>query len=270
MMHQNSKSEPTLEVEDLAFGYGPRQPVIDGLSLCVDRGRVHAVLGCSGCGKTTLLRLIAGLERLERGRIRVDGVPLAGDGVHLAPERRPVGMVFQDYALFPHRTARRNVLFGIRGGTRRERIRRADETLDSLGVLELADRMPHTLSGGQQQRIALARSLVRKPRVMLLDEPFSSLDAETRTKVRTEILGVLRASGVATLIVTHDPAEAEAVADSTSWVASCQTGPRFVTIGDTGGTAAATEVCVRSPDVGEIKESDGLKPSEGLRSADHG
>lgn len=137
-------------------------------------------------------------------------------------------MVFQDYALFPHRTARRNVLFGIRGGARRERLRHADQAMDSLGVLELADRMPHTLSGGQQQRVALARSLVRRPRVMLLDEPFSSLDVETRSRVRNEILGVLKAAGIATLIVTHDPAEAEAVADSTSWVASCQTGPRFV------------------------------------------
>lgn len=228
MKHQNQEHGPALEIEDLAFGYGPKHPVIDGLSLCVESGRVHAVLGCSGCGKTTLLRLIAGLERLQRGRIKVDGVELASGGVHLAPERRPVGMVFQDYALFPHRTARRNVLFGIRGGARRERLRHADQAMDSLGVLELADRMPHTLSGGQQQRVALARSLVRRPRVMLLDEPFSSLDVETRSRVRNEILGVLKAAGIATLIVTHDPAEAEAVADSTSWVASCQTGPRFV------------------------------------------
>lgn len=226
----NQGSNPALEVVDLGFGYSRGKPVIDALSLRVAAGEVHCVLGCSGCGKTTLLRLVAGLERVERGRILVNGIEIAGHEVHVPPERRPVGMVFQDYALFPHRSVRRNILFGIRKGPRRERIRRAEATLDSVGVLDLADRMPHTLSGGQQQRVALARSLVMEPRVMLLDEPFSSLDAETRSSVRAEILDVLRKAGVATVMVTHDPEEAKLVADTTSWVAACGSTEEFVAI----------------------------------------
>ena len=212
---------PVLEIVDLEFGYGAGPSVIDGCRLSVVGGEIHCVLGCSGGGKTTLLRLIAGLERAGRGTISIDGETMDGPGVHLPPERRPVGMVFQDFALFPNRTVRGNVMFGMGGVRRRERRSRADEQLDRVGILDLAARMPHTLSGGQQQRVAIARSMARRPRVMLLDESFSSLDVETRQEVRGGIASVLKDAGVATIMVTHDPSEAEAVGDRVSWLDAC-------------------------------------------------
>ncbi len=210
-----------LEITDLEFGYGRGPAVIDSCRLSVASGEVHCVLGCSGGGKTTLLRLIAGLERSRSGTIAVDGDVIEGPGVHRPPERRPVGMVFQDFALFPNRSVRGNVMFGMRGLPRRERTARADEHLDRVGMLDFASRMPHTLSGGQQQRVAIARSMARGPRVMLLDEPFSSLDTETRIEVRSQTMSVLREAKVATVMVTHDPTEAEAVGDRTSWLDAC-------------------------------------------------
>ena len=207
-----------LRVESLSFGYDYNTPVIEQCSLQVPPGSVHCVLGSSGGGKTTLLRLIAGLERADGGTIWIDAEQVAGHGVHLPPERRPVGMVFQDLALFPNRSVRRNVLFGVSGGSRANRIERANALLDLVGIRHLSDRMPHTLSGGQQQRVAIARALTREPKVMLLDEPFSSLDRETRVEVRTEIINLLRQQGVATLMVTHDPSEADAIADTVSRV----------------------------------------------------
>lgn len=210
-----------LEIDGLEFGYGRERAVIESCRLSVAGGEVHCVLGCSGGGKTTLLRLVAGLERARGGTITIDGTIVEGPGVHLPPERRAVGMVFQDFALFPNRSVRGNVMFGLRGVPRRERSARADEHLDRVGILDLASRMPHTLSGGQQQRVAIARSLAREPRVMLLDEPFSSLDTETRMEIRSETVKLLREARVATVMVTHDPAEAEAIGDRTSWLDAC-------------------------------------------------
>ena len=210
-----------LEIRDLEFAYGGGPPVIEGCHLTVRSGEVHCLLGCSGGGKTTLLRLVAGLERARSGTIHVDDSLIEGPGVHLPPERRSVGMVFQDFALFPNRSVRENVLFGTRGLPRRDRAARAEEHLDRVGMLEYASRMPHTLSGGQQQRVAIARALVRQPRVMLLDESFSSLDTETRIEVRAETVRLLREEAVATVMVTHDPAEAEAVGDQVSWLDAC-------------------------------------------------
>ena len=205
-----------LGISALSFGYSSSARVIDKYELHVPRGTVHCVLGASGGGKTTLLRLIAGLERIDGGSISVDGTTLASNDLHVPPERRPVGMVFQDYALFPNRNVRRNVLFGMGGKPRREKMQEADRLLECVGMRDLADRMPHTLSGGQQQRVALARALARNPGVMLLDEPFSSLDTETRCEIRTETLAMLRAANVATLMVTHDPNEADLVGDEVS------------------------------------------------------
>ncbi len=210
-----------LEIRDLEFAYAGGAPVIDGCRLSVRRGEVHCLLGCSGGGKTTLLRLIAGLERARSGTIHVDDSMIEGPGVHLPPERRSVGMVFQDFALFPNRSVRENVLFGIRGVARRDRGALVDTHLDRVGMFEYASRMPHTLSGGQQQRVAIARALVRRPRVMLLDESFSSLDTDTRIEVRAETVRLLRDAEVATVMVTHDPAEAEAVGDQVSWLDAC-------------------------------------------------
>ncbi len=210
-----------LEITDLEFAYAGGPPVIDGCRLSVRSGEVHCLLGCSGGGKTTLLRLIAGLERSRSGTIHIDDSIIEGPGVHLPPERRSVGMVFQDFALFPNRSVRENVLFGLRGVPRRERATLAEAHLDRVGMIEYASRMPHTLSGGQQQRVAIARALVRQPRVMLLDESFSSLDTETRIEVRAETVKLLRDAAVATVMVTHDPAEAEAVGDQVSWLDAC-------------------------------------------------
>ncbi len=210
-----------VEIEDLDFRYGRGPAVIDGCRLAVAAGEVHCILGCSGGGKTTLLRLVAGLERAHGGTISIDDEIVEGPGVHLPPERRRVGMVFQDFALFPNRSVRGNVMFGMREVPRRRRGAMADEHLARVGMADHADRMPHTLSGGQQQRVAIARALARRPRVMLLDEPFSSLDAETRAEVRTETLGILREAQVATIMVTHDPDEATSIGDRSTWLDAC-------------------------------------------------
>ena len=207
------RAETGLLTEGLSFAYRGGERLFEWTGLRVEPGRVHCVLGPSGCGKTTLLRLIAGLERIQAGSISVDGRLLGAPDLHVPPEQRPVGMVFQDFALFPNRSVIANVTFGMRRASRSSRRQHALRLLESVGMAEFAARMPHTLSGGQLQRVALARSLATGPSVMLLDEPFSSLDSELRSQVRGELLGVLRNAGVATLMVTHDPREAEAVAD---------------------------------------------------------
>lgn len=204
-----------LVVEQVHFAYA-RHTVLQGVSLEVAQGEVHALLGSSGCGKTTLLRLIAGLERMQAGHIIIDGTLIASETRHVSPERRSVGMVFQDYALFPNFTVLRNVLFGLTDGSHASRRDIARSLLEQVGMIEFEDAMPHTLSGGQQQRVALARSLARRPSVMLLDEPFSSLDTALRESIRIELLSLLRDAGVATLMITHDPVEADAVADRIS------------------------------------------------------
>ena len=219
--HSNHETSSMLEIVDLEFGYGRQPSVIERCRLSVARGEVHCVLGSSGGGKTTLLRLIAGLERSRSGTITIDGQVVEGAGVHQPPERRPVGIVFQDFALFPNRTVQGNVMFGMRGIPRRERASRAEEHLDRVGMLAFASRMPHTLSGGQQQRVAIARAMARRPRVMLLDESFSSLDTETRSEIRAETMKLLREAQMATVMVTHDPAEAEKVGDRVSWLDAC-------------------------------------------------
>ena len=206
-------SDPVLQLEAVRFAYDRGAVVVDGVDLALQKGEVHALLGPSGCGKSTLLRLIAGLERPDAGRIHLADRCVSDDNIQVAPEHRPVGFMFQDYALFPHLNVERNVCFGMTGVPRQARREKANDLLARVGLAEKADAMPHTLSGGQQQRVALARALARDPQVMLLDEPFSGLDAELRVSVREETLRVLRETGVAVLMVTHDPAEAQAVAD---------------------------------------------------------
>ena len=183
---------------------------LDGATLCVERGEVVALLGPSGCGKTTLLRTIAGFERPDAGTVRIGETIVAGGGAWLAPERRGVGMVFQDYALFPHLTVEENVGFGL---SRRERRPRVSELLDSVGLAGLDRRYPHELSGGQQQRVALARALAASPDVVLLDEPWSNVDPTLRTELREEVARVLRPLGVTVVLVTHDREEAFSLAD---------------------------------------------------------
>ena len=186
---------------------------VSSASLGVSAGEIIAVLGPSGCGKTTLLRLIAGLEGTDSGTITVAGELVSAPGVHVPPERRRVGMVFQDYALFPHLTVAANIGFGLGGKSKADKGMRVEEILRLVGLTGLGDRYPHQLSGGQQQRVAVGRTLAPQPFAVLLDEPFSNLDAGMRAGVRTEVGEILRGRGVATVIVTHDREEAFSLAD---------------------------------------------------------
>ncbi len=178
---------------------------VSAFDVDVPHGQILALVGPSGCGKTTVLRLIAGLERLDAGSIEIGGRLVAADGLHIGPDKRRVGFVFQDYALFPHLTVEQNVAYARRGKRSDPRVTGA---LDMVGLDRLRDRLPHELSGGQQQRVALARTLAAEPDILLLDEPFSNLDAGLRERVRGEIRLVLKNSGTTTLFVTHDQQEA--------------------------------------------------------------
>lgn len=189
---------------------GAEAHTLRGIDFCLRSGELVGLLGPSGCGKTTLLRLIAGFERPERGAVWIAGRQVAGEERWLVPERRGVGMVFQDYALFPHLNAWRNLCFGLRRG---EDTSRAAWLLELLGLKGLERRYPHELSGGQRQRLALARALAPRPSVVLLDEPFSNLDVEVRLRLRAELPQVLSQCGACGLIVTHDPEEALAICD---------------------------------------------------------
>jgi len=203
---------PALALEHVSHAFGDLLAV-DDVSLTLERGEVVCLLGPSGCGKTTALRVCAGLEPLQRGRVLIEGEVVAGAGPERPPEDRSVGLVFQDYALFPHLTIADNVAFGLRRLPAAERRQRVSAALDLVGMGASAGAHPHMLSGGQQQRVALARALAPRPRVMLLDEPFSNLDARLRQQVRDDTLHVLKQSGTTTLMVTHDPEEAMFMAD---------------------------------------------------------
>ena len=183
---------------------------VDDAQLCVERGEFVALLGPSGCGKTTLLRMIAGFEEPESGTVEVAGTPVAGAGAWVPPERRKVGMVFQDYALFPHLTVADNVGFGL---PRRERRTRVPAVLALVDLCGLGDRYPHELSGGQQQRVALARALAPGPELVLLDEPWSNIDPHLRSSMRDELARILRGLDVTVVLVTHDREEAFSLAD---------------------------------------------------------
>jgi len=191
-----------------------RPPAVDGLSFAVERGQILALLGPSGCGKTTTLRLIAGFEAPDAGQITIRGQVVAdADGVALAPEARGVGVVFQDYALFPHLNVADNVAFGLDRLPRAGQQARVHEVLELVGLTDFRRRYPHELSGGQQQRIAVARALAPSPAVLLLDEPFSNLDADLRAQMRDEVEKILRSTGTTAIFVTHDQEEAFTVAD---------------------------------------------------------
>jgi iron(III) transport system ATP-binding protein len=186
---------------------------VSGVTLSLAAGDMGVLIGPSGCGKTSLLRAIAGLETLSSGRLTMQGDVLADERTHVAPHLRRIGMVFQDYALFPHMSVRRNVSFGIEALARTERQARVAEVLALVGLADLADRAPHELSGGQQQRVALARALAPRPRLLLLDEPFSNLDADLRERLAHDIRAILKAAGMTALFVTHDQLEAFAIGD---------------------------------------------------------
>jgi iron(III) transport system ATP-binding protein len=203
---------PVVEVAGLTVRYGDTVAV-DAVDLAVPEGELTVLVGASGCGKTSLLRAVAGFEVPAAGEVRIDGRTVVGPGTWVPPERRRVAMVFQEGALFPHRTVEGNVLYGLSALPRRERRQRARQALERVGMSELADRFPDQLSGGQQQRVALARALAPEPRLILLDEPFASLDAALRVRLREEVRQILAAAGATALMVTHDQAEALSVAD---------------------------------------------------------
>lgn len=205
-----------LELDDVRLGYEGAQglhTVVDGFSLSLEAGAIGCLLGPSGCGKTTVLRAIAGFETVRAGTIRLGDVLLSSATTHVQPERRRVGMMFQEYALFPHLTAAQNVAFGLRRLSRAAQAERVAVMLALVGLADAAERYPHELSGGQQQRIALARALAPQPALLLLDEPFSNLDARTRERLTVEVRGILRTAGQTAVLVTHNEAEAHAMAD---------------------------------------------------------
>jgi iron(III) transport system ATP-binding protein len=202
---------PVLSLHGIHHRYGARTTV-NGLSLALAPGTICCLLGPSGCGKTTVLRCIGGFERVSDGEIRIDGALVSSRSRHVPPEQRRIGMVFQDYALFPHLDVERNVGFGLRGNGQLER-ERVRQLLDTVGLTAVAHRYPHELSGGQQQRVALARALAPRPRLLLLDEPFSNLDVELREQLAAEVRAILKLGGTTAVFVTHDQHEAFAIAD---------------------------------------------------------
>lgn len=196
--------------QGLSKNFG-RVCAVEGVNLTLPKGRFLALLGPSGCGKTTTLRLLAGFEPPDSGEIEIGGRLVNGPGLHVPPEQRSVGMVFQEYALFPHLTVADNVAYGI--SKNMDKKKRVQEMLSLVGLADVAGRMPHELSGGQQQRIALARALAPQPTLILLDEPFSNLDAALRQSVREEVRQILRQAGATAIFVTHDQEEALSLAD---------------------------------------------------------
>jgi len=206
-----AKSTPIIQLTNISKHYGD-VTAVDYIDCTVQRGEILVLLGPSGCGKTTTLRLIAGLERPDTGMIQLNGAVVAGKR-WVEPENRHIGLVFQDYALFPHLSVEANVNFGLRGWSRGDKAQRVLTLLDLVGLPGLGKRMPHELSGGQQQRVALARALAPKPDVILLDEPFSNLDAALRTQVRMEVRDILKETGTTAVFVTHDQEEALSLSD---------------------------------------------------------
>jgi iron(III) transport system ATP-binding protein len=198
---------PALTVRGATRRFGARLAV-DGVNLDLHAGRITALLGPSGCGKSTLLRMIAGLEPMDEGTIHAEGRLLSDPARSTPPEARGVGLVFQDYTLFPHLSVADNVAFGLKDLPRAERRRTALEWLDTVHLADRADAWPHMLSGGEQQRVALVRALARRPHTVLLDEPFSGLDRHLKSEVRQTLMGALRAADAAVLMVTHDAEEA--------------------------------------------------------------
>lgn len=200
-----------LALSGIRHGYGGL-PVLDGVSLDLRAGEVTCLLGPSGCGKSTLLRIAAGVERQDAGKVSVAGRVVSDDTRHVPPEGRGVGLIFQDFALFPHLTVNRNVAFGLRGGAsvREERVR---TLLGRVGMERHGEKYPHQLSGGEQQRVALVRALAPRPSILLMDEPFSGLDNRLRDGIRDQTLEILKEEGAAVLLVTHEPEEAMRMAD---------------------------------------------------------
>ena len=201
-----------LDFSNVTHAYA-RTPVLEGVSFQVEPGMIACLLGASGCGKTTVLRCIAGFEPVLGGTVALDGAVMSAKGISVPPERRRIGVVFQDYALFPHLTVAGNIAFGLRDTTAAAREARVGELLDMVGLAELGAKYPQELSGGQQQRVALARALAPRPQLLLLDEPFSNLDVEMRERLSLEVRDILKREKITAVLVTHDQNEAFNIAD---------------------------------------------------------
>ncbi len=209
---ERARSETVLELDSITRAYDQERAVAD-FSLSVPEGELVTLLGPSGCGKTTTLRIIAGLERPTSGSVRIDGEVVSDEQTFVSPENRDVGLVFQDFALFPHLSIEENITFGVDDWDRARKKERAEELLELIGLLDHRDKKPDQLSGGQKQRVALARSLAPGPKVLLLDEPFSNLDVSLRTEMREEVRRILKETGVTAISVTHDQEEALSISD---------------------------------------------------------
>lgn len=203
---------PLLKVDNIAAGYDDHN-VVNDLSFRVNQGEIVSLLGASGCGKTTVLRTIAGFEPIRSGSIDINNACVSTPGQLVAPEHRSIGMVFQDYALFPHLSIADNIAFGLRKLANKDRRYQVNKLLSAVGLPGLGERYPHELSGGQQQRVALARALAPSPSLLLMDEPFSNLDVELRERLSLEIRDILKNQGITGIMVTHDQHEAFAVSD---------------------------------------------------------
>ncbi|MES2902367.1 MAG: ABC transporter ATP-binding protein [Pseudomonadota bacterium] len=203
---------PLLKLDHISYSHGQHK-VVDQLSLQLQAGEIGCLLGPSGCGKTTVLRCIAGFEHVSAGSIYVENKLIGSSDFHQSAEQRRIGMVFQDYALFPHLSVAGNIGFGLRSGAASTRDARVAELLTTVGLAGQGKKFPHELSGGQQQRVALARALAPRPRLLLLDEPFSNLDVDLRERLALEVRDILRSEGTTAILVTHDQHEAFALAD---------------------------------------------------------
>lgn len=204
--------EPALTIERLSL-YRGAQSILNNLNLQLLAGQIGCLLGPSGCGKTTLLRAIAGFENVHQGKVHINGQTVVSESQALPPEKRGVGMVFQDYALFPHLNVADNIAFGLHQLNKKTQQERTQLWLERLQLTQLANRLPHQLSGGQQQRVALARALAPQPQLLLMDEPFANLDASLRESLSLEVRDLLKSLGASALLVTHDPTEAFTLAD---------------------------------------------------------
>lgn len=203
-----------IEIENLNFKYkNSKSDTLKKVSFSMEKGEILSILGESGGGKSTVLRLIAGLETPTGGSLVIDGRTIFNNSIFTQPEKRGVGMVFQDYALFPHMTVDENIEFGLNNLVKKDRDNRVREMLELVNLQEFGRRYPHELSGGQQQRVAIARALAPKPTVLLLDEPFSNLDAHLKSKIREELKAILNKTGITAIFVTHDREDVKSIAD---------------------------------------------------------
>jgi iron(III) transport system ATP-binding protein len=202
-----------VRIEDLSFAYQSERPVLNRINFSMQEGEVVAILGASGSGKSTLLRLLSGLEMPDQGCITINESTLCSNRVFVAAEKREVGLVFQDYALFPHMSLARNVAFGLRHLKKAEREARIDAMLTLVDMMDFKNAYPHEISGGQQQRIALARALAPNPDILLLDEPFSNLDADLKERIRLDLRTIIERTHMTCIVVTHDYDDATGIAD---------------------------------------------------------